>query len=362
MCKIVCYVGIILLAFSCSIYIKTNKSDEKGMKYSLSSRSFHPINNHDPQSTMDVIYKLNPKRIDWTYTKKHSFLEIYQKMNLPYSLTINPQVPDSLAYTTKKYRIIDYRGEAYTAPWMKNWKQKNPYWGCVNNPLFYQLFLEQGIYLASLKPYAIMVDDAMFNARLKWEEKVGCFCTHCELNYENYNTKNYKTADGVRNLKKALRKNTMQKELVQNKNIQIAIQDYIEFQEKSVLEFLTKWKEEIRKKYPQLIFLTNNFNGNWNEIYQVFDGGIAELNKKYVNNKDLDSLYGLADSLQKTQQFSVASENEKIHFKLMEYNAKNNRETLLPWDINIVSKNKRYYMPLDVMQKKIKKLNKKYLD
>jgi hypothetical protein len=81
-----------------------------------------------------------------------------------------------------------------------------------------------------------------------------------------------------------------------------------------------------------------------------------------VNNKDLDSLYGLADSLQKTQQFSVASENEKIHFKLMEYNAKNNRETLLPWDINIVTKNKRYYMPLDAMQKKIKKLNQKYLE
>jgi hypothetical protein len=33
MCKIVCYVGIILLTFSCSIYIKTNKSDQKGMEY-----------------------------------------------------------------------------------------------------------------------------------------------------------------------------------------------------------------------------------------------------------------------------------------------------------------------------------------
>ena len=38
----------------------------------------------------------------------------------------------------------------------------------------------------------------------------------------------------------------------------------------------------------------------------------------------------------------IATEDERIQFALMEYNAKNHRETLLPWDINIVDKNRTF--------------------
>jgi NADH:ubiquinone oxidoreductase subunit B-like Fe-S oxidoreductase len=43
----------------------------------------------------------------------------------------------------------------------------------------------------------------------------------------------------------------------------------------------------------------------------------------------------------------------------MEYNAANNRETLLPWDIFIPGqKNRRYYMPYKVLKEMILQLEK----
>ena len=135
------------------------------------------------------------------------------------------------------------------------------------------------------------------------------------------------------------------------------ISKYEDFQEESVINFLKNWKKEVKKHYPKMKFLTNNYNGSWNSIYKVFDGGIAELNSKYVNKKDLDSLYHISDSLNKSQLFSIASSNKSIQKKLLEYNTKNNRESLYPWDI-FISGEKRYYMPIDSILKIKKELKK----
>jgi len=107
-----------------------------------------------------------------------------------------------------------------------------------------------------------------------------------------------------------------------------------------------------------MIFLTNNYNGEWSPIYRTFDGGIAEIKANKINKKDLDYLYHLADSLQKTQVFTIATEDQEQHFRLMEYNAANNRETLLPWDIMVPGKKNRYYMSYDLLKEKMTELKK----
>ena len=357
---------VLLLSFfffyACkSSSIKKNNF-HKGVKkktennYVLSSRFYHPRNKKDPQSTINAINKLKPKRIDWVYYGSNNELSLYQKLKLPYSLAINPQVPDSLEFTTKKYRIKELTGNFYIAPWMKTWKIKNPYWGCVNNPHFNKLFLTKALYLSSLKPYALFVDDAAFNTRLKKEKKIGCFCEHCVLLFK----KKYKTNsvfDKNLDTVSSLFNRGILNEKYMSLNLKNFAKKYEDLQEESVIKFLKIWIEEIKKRYPKLKFLTNNYNGSWNSIYRVFDGGIAELNIKYINKKDLDSIYKLADSLNKTQLFSIASSNFNVQKRLLEYNAKNKRESLYPWDI-FISGEKRYYMHIDSILKIKYKLKK----
>lgn len=337
--KRIAFCCFLILLVSCKVLQNTPKSSAINV---LSSRFFHPRNSQDSASTLEAIQKLNPKRIDWTYFENEDFLKIYKKNNIPFSLSINPQVSDSSGYTTKKYRIIDFLDNPYSAPWMKNWKIKNPYWGCVNNPKFYSLFLKKGLQFASLGAYAIQVDDALFNYRLVIEKKIGCFCKYCEL---IFNKTQQKTSKNTITYFKEILINGQFK-TKENINWSL-VRSYEEFQKQSVIDFLSRWMIEIRNEYPSILFFTNNYNGNWNEIYQVFDGGIAELKVKHINDRDLDSLYFLADSLGKSQLFTVATENKKIHYKLLEYNIKNKREYLYPWDIMISEKNKRFYLPLD---------------
>lgn len=348
-----CIASLFLCLFACKSIDDSNKRSPLGV---LSTRFFHPRGVVvDSMSTLEAIRKLQPKRIDWTYCEDKKILEIYKKFNLDFSLAVNPQLPDSSGYTTKKYRIIDFEGNPYRAPWMKTWKIRNPFWGCVNNPKFYKLFLKQGKKLAALGAYAILVDDAIFNYRLVKEKKLGCFCSHCIQKFKKQISFNQEKP--IEALSKTLRNEASKRK--KNKVSPLA-REYEKFQKASVIYFLKKWQSELRTSHPKIVFLTNNYNGSWNEIYQVFDGGVAELKVEHLNNRDLDSLYSLADSLDKSQLFTIASENPIHHYKLMEYAIKNKREFIYPWDIMIPHKNRRYYLNLDTLVKKEKQLLKKH--
>ncbi|MBU6158098.1 MAG: hypothetical protein KGP35_03610 [Bacteroidetes bacterium] len=311
--------------------------------YVLSSRFFHPRDKNDSTSTLLIIDQLKPNRIDWVYYENDLVLQEYKRRNLKYSLTLNPQIPDSAGYTTSKYRIIDYKGIEYVAPWMKSWKNKNLFWGCVNNPLFADLFFERSNFLSTKKPYALFVDDPLFNVRLKKEGIVGCFCKHCIAKYDQLYPDRTVDIDSIIRIieKKANKKNIL------SANDSIILKHYEHFQEESVILFFEQWMSCVRENYPRMIFLTNNYNGEWNKIYQKFDGGIAELEAKKVNDSILHKLYSTADSLHKSQLFTIPSKDASLHVKLIEYNIKHQRETLLPWDIFIPNHPTRYFMPLN---------------
>jgi hypothetical protein len=242
----------------------------------------------------------------------------------------------------------------YTVPWMKDWKIKNPYWGCVNNPGFYNLFVDQSLFLASKGPYVLFVDDAIFNKRLSGEKLEGCFCEFCTKKYILKNP-DLANGDAFKSLIRSIG-NQLQEKIALSKSEISNLDSYQKFQEQSVIEFFENWQIEVKTSYPKMIFLTNNFNGDWNAIYKTFDGGIAEIEPNKINKKDLNNLYHVADSLHKTQLFSMTTENKELQFRLMEYNATNNRETLLPWDIYISGKTNRYYMPYDLLKKKMGEL------
>jgi hypothetical protein len=336
---------LILFFFSTSLI--TICSQESPI-FILSSRFFHPRNQNDNARTLAAIDELSPNKIDWIYYENDTILEKYKKKGLPFSLTLNPQLVDSIGYTSKKTRIIDPQGKIYIAPWMNSWNVKNPYWGCINNPGFVKLFLERSLFLASKGAYSLMVDDALFNARLKREKLVGCFCDYCiekyNLLYKDKTSKSKKIAHLIK---------------VSGKG-SFDVTKYETFQEKSVVDFFKRWMIDVKKVYPNMLFYTNNYNGEWNKIYKTFDGGIAEIKENNINDKDLNSLYRTADLLHKRQVFTLASENRNLQFKLLEYNIKNKRETILPWDIMIAKENRRFYMPLDTIKRMITELEIKY--
>jgi hypothetical protein len=346
-----------LIGFGCkSASQNTNSAKEKAYNmYVLSSRFFHPRNANDIHSTVDAIEQLKPKRIDWTYYESDEILSIYKKYNLPFSLAINPQIRDSSGYTSKKLRMKDFEGATYVAPWMKNWKVTNPYWGCVNNPDFYDLFVKRTLFLASKGAYGIFVDDALFNVRLTIEKKVGCFCDHCVALFKTKNEGNTAVNSDIVHKIIKYKENT---EKVKDKELIALIKKYEVFQFDSVVLFFNNWKKIIKEQYPDIVFLTNNYNGNWNEIYRVFDMGIAEVKEKFINDTALDSLYTVADHLQKKQLFTIATENKELQYKLLEYNKQHNKESIYPWDIFIPAKNERFYIDLDTITQKIKEIKK----
>ena len=313
-----------------------------GQKAVLSSRWFHPRELNDSVKTIDAIKYFKPDRIDWTYTEDVNVTNVYKEMGLSYSLTLNPQYPDSAGYTNLKYRIRSIDGLGYMAPWMKNWNITNPYWGCVNNPLFKDLFFKKAEKLLKLGAYGVFIDDALFNAQLKLDKpnSYGCFCEYC---LEGYSKRSKSINIG------GLDKGQIKNELKTNRDF---IKDYENYQEQSVVIFLSKLKNFLLDQNPNIKLLTNNGNGEWNNIYKVFDKGVAELGLGNLNTIYLSRAYKLADELQKTQLFTLVSNSVELQDWLIFYNYLNGRDYVIPWDILFDVKNRRrFYMKPEYFKK-----------
>lgn len=289
----------------------------------LSSRFFHPKDSTDTFSTLSIIKEYNVDRLVWMYCPADSDLTKLKAINIPYSLTLNPQVPDSLQYTTEKFRIKDINGKPLLAPWMLKWKITNPYWGCVNNPNFYKLFLARSKELIDKGINSIFVDDARMNyATLDWG---GCFCEFCLNEFKNWSIKHKKALKGTTSIKNS--------SSIEVNGIKINYSVYKKFQEQSVVNFLSKWKVDLKKYLNHPIkFQTNNFNVTWDKIFSVFDEGICEIRENNLNTRSLDSLFHTIPHGKK-QVLSLDSENKNLHYSLALYAFLYKVKYLIPWDV-----------------------------
>lgn len=293
-------------------------------KIILTSRKFYPANKQDSLSTIIKVKELQVEQVDWMYCDDPTRLDSLTRMGVPYSLAINPQLPDSAGFTTVGTRMIDRNGNPYVAPWMTKWKINNPYWGCVNNPAFQAKFLERTNQLVNLGAYGIFVDDSRFNDHaVAWGG--GCFCNYCLVKFTEYlkgqgilgkNHVKIKAADIERNV------------------------DYIALYRRhqllSVLEFLASWKFKVKTHANRPIaFITNNSGGKWSQIYQQFDTGIAEINNPRTAYAQVLASISQAKSLNKKQIFCFAFDDDIMNLSLYLYCYFRGYEALLPWDIFI---------------------------
>jgi hypothetical protein len=318
----------------------------------LSSRWFHPQSPGDSLSTLRMVEGYRPDRIDWMYCTDERQLTQLRERGVPYSLALNPQVPDSAGYTVRG-RIEDLRGRRLVAPWMRNWKQKNAHWGCVNAPEFRETFYAQSRKLIDLGAYGLFVDDARFNDHaLAWG---GCFCTHCVRAFAGY----------LREAEPALvpadfdyREYLRAKGYDSIPTHQAGVpfwKKFRAFQTASVVRFLKTWRMEM-ERYAQrpLTFLTNNYAGRWNDIYAVFDVGIGELPPERVSATFVQEQVAAARARGKQQYFTLASGNEDDQLRALFLTAAVGSALVIPWDVMVTNQSKqaprRYYGPMGLYQ------------
>lgn len=310
----------------------------------LSSRWFHPRDAKDTLSTIKMVKDFGVTRVDWMYCNDKQQLKQLQDLHIPYSLAINPQTPDSAGYTTPKTRILDINGNPLTAPWMKSWTIKNPYWGCVNNPLFRDVFYRNTKALVDLGAYGIFVDDARFNDHaLDWG---GCYCSYCVSAFAKFLVAKKAGSDENLNYRNYVLRHADEKDA----ETQQYKKYFREFQTQSVIEFLTRWKKDLSVYAGRSVkFLTNNYNGNWDSpVYRVFDGGISEIpTDRSFSEERLRSIIEQADKLGKSQVFSFVSNDPDANVSFILSAYLNGKAALIPWDAlvteDVQQNKKRYY-------------------
>jgi hypothetical protein len=111
------------------------------------------------------------------------------------------------------------------------------------------------------------------------------------------------------------------------------------FQTLSVVRFLKEWKTAMQQ-YTQrpITFLTNNYLGQWSEIYQVFDIGIAELNEKQVIPQFIQARMSETKRLGKQQYFTLSSEDESKQIQALLLTYSHGSGLVIPWDVYVAAK------------------------
>lgn len=300
----------------------------------LSSRWFHPTSPDDTLSTLNMVDIYKPDRIDWMYCTNDTQLAQLRARKIPYSLAINPLVPDSAGYTVHG-RIVDAYGRKLVAPWMKNWNMTNANWGCANAPEFRDVFYKQSRLLIDLQAYGLFMDDARMNDHaMEWG---GCFCAHCMTGFSDYLRAN--GADSLSpdfNFRAYVRS---QGPGYSSKSSAPIAKAFRAFQTASVVRFLTDWRKAMTAYARRpLTFLTNNYSGNWTDIYRVFDVGVAELPENRVNRPYLEARLDNARRLGKQQYFTLSSDNEALQTKALFLTYSVGSALIIPWDVYVHAK------------------------
>ena len=312
----------------------------------LSSRWFHPINKNDTLSTIRMLDIYKPDRLDWMYCTNESQLMELKNRNIKFSLAINPQIPDSGDYTVNG-RIKDIEGNKLKAPWMQNWQQKNPYWGCVNNPIFQKLFIKKTHQIIDFGAYGVFVDDSRLNEQAT--EWGGCMCEFCIPGFTKYMHENYPSkVEANFDYRKFLIENGIKKEnFIKKTNIPFW-SEYKDYQEKSVIQFLERWKKDA-KIYSgnNIVFLTNNYKGKWSNIYRQFDVGIAEVPANGLKQKFIVDGIEQARQLNKKQFYTFSSDSDSDNIEAVLDMYLLGTTLVIPWDVYVDLKSRknptRYY-------------------
>lgn len=296
----------------------------------LSSRWFHPSSPQDTLSTLAVVDQYQPDRIDWMYCTNDAQLAQLRARHLPYSLALNPQVPDSVEYTVRG-RIVDLDEKKLVAPWMRNWNQKNAHWGCVNSPEFKAVFYAHSRRLLDLGAYGLFVDDARFNDHaVEWG---GCFCDHCMNGFtRSLRTSETDTLRADFNYRDYLR----QASGAARQPSAALAKAFRAFQTASVVRFLTAWRTAMQTHAARPVtFLTNNYGGRWNAIYGVFDVGIGELPPEQLNTAFIKARVAEAEKLGKKQFFTLTSDDENQQLLALFHTYAAGSALVIPWDVYV---------------------------
>ena len=109
--------------------------------------------------------------------------------------------------------------------------------------------------------------------------------------------------------------------------------EFCDFQRKSVIDFLNKWKKTIKSYSGNIELLTNNYRGKWDSIYSVFDGGICEIVTDSLTDSYFQRVVKTNDNLKKSQSFTLVSNDIDLNLQFLLLCKKYSITAIAPWEV-----------------------------
>jgi hypothetical protein len=275
----------------------------------FSSRWERPKNEQDTFETFFAARSFHATYINWVYTTNPDFIKKAKTLGYRLQAALAPNLPD-LPFgneTREQGRIINKDRNFATAPWMKSW---NHWWGCVNHPVFREIYFANIKAALDAGAYGFQVDAPAMGfllLRNKWEDL--CYCKHC-----------------------------------------LHIADSLgvsppEIQETSVTRFHQNMKAQAEAYAGRAVpFSCNNFEGDWELFpFSQFDFGIAELPERRFNPEYLYATVREARQLGKAQVFSFVHERDWLVQKMIAVTYACGGNMLVPWDVWQDGGRERYF-------------------
>ncbi len=335
----------------------------------FSSRWIHPSTPQDPWNTFQAAAAFYATDFLWVYSLDRQAVQRLKLSGGKVYLAINSRQPDEPDKNERlRGRILDLDGNRVTAPWMRS--GKGNFWGCANSPEYREIYIAYAMKAVDAGADGLQMDDPLMNAAaVKWG---GCFCPHCLARFRGWLKTHASPAElakaGVFVVGAAGRAEARMKPLEQFdyreylKSRHAPVGDafakydggplkrlFVAFQEESVRAFFREVRQKIDAHAGRHVpFSSNNYAGNWQFPYDMFEMGTAELPKQDANAKTLYQRFADARRHGKAQVFTVvpkATDDTEV--------APTRRaiatcyacggHLLVPWDVYTLSDHPRYF-------------------
>jgi len=266
----------------------------------FSPRWRRPKEADDPHDTFRDATAFHATRLDWVYSTDPAWIAECKTRGYWFTGTLNTILPDAPgADSREKGRILDKSGNRVAAPWMRNWPDPG-YWGCVNSPDYRHTFLAHAKLLIDGGVDAIQMDDPPINlGAVGWG---GCYCEHCRTKAEQRG--------------------------------QTLPEDMKAFQAESVTDFYAFVRKEIDIYTGRRIpWSSNNYDGNMQFPYDLFDYGTAELPHDSATPDQIYRKIAAATRAGRQQGYTVVSTDVPLTRRVIATAYASGGHIIVPYDV-----------------------------
>ena len=291
----------------------------------FSSRWIHPRTPQDPWNTFQAAAAFHATNFLWVYSLDRQAVQRLKLFGGTVYLAINSRQPDEPDKNERlRGRILDLDGNRVTAPWMRS--GKGNFWGCANSPRVSRdlcRLCHEGSGRRRRRASNGRPADERRGRQVGWlllpplPGKIPRLAQDARQPGQSRQGGNSYRRRGWS--RQASRKNLEQFDYREYLKSPCTVGDafakydggplkrlFVAFQEDSVRAFFRNVRQKIDAHAGRHVpFSSNNYAGNWQFPYDMFEMGTAELPKQDANAKTLYQRFAEARRHGKAQVFTV---------------------------------------------------------